>query len=258
MTPIATVFSESIGLALCGMETSELWIGEPSNPLISSAGGSPASPSVSPASGEDRPTSDGSGQSLLDAFAYFDPATSSLRMCQGSLFEGWEPSSGTWPASGMMQNGRCFPLPALEPPTSDDASGLWPTPVVVDSGAYFNQNASAGARLRPTLGAMAKHNLWPTPTQRDYKDGSYCQNVPVNNLLGRAVWPTPSSHNKTDGATGLAGGSGNRQKLYKMLGKEEGKKLGSQSLNPYWVEWLMGFPLGWTDCVGSATRSSRK
>ena len=25
------------------------------------------------------------------------------------------------------------------------------------------------------------------------------------------------------------------------------------SLNPTWVEWLMGWPLGWTDCAASAT-----
>ena len=24
-------------------------------------------------------------------------------------------------------------------------------------------------------------------------------------------------------------------------------------LNPAWVEWLMGFPVGWTDCEDSAT-----
>jgi hypothetical protein len=72
------------------------------------------------------------------------------------------------------------------------------------------------------------------------------------------MWPTPASNNGTGGCTGLAGGSGNRKKLYSMLGEEEGKKLGCQSLNPYWVEWLMGYPLGWTDLGGSATRSSRK
>jgi hypothetical protein len=30
------------------------------------------------------------------------------------------------------------------------------------------------------------------------------------------------------------------------------------ALNPTWVEWLMGFPLGWTDLGPSETRSSRR
>jgi hypothetical protein len=33
---------------------------------------------------------------------------------------------------------------------------------------------------------------------------------------------------------------------------------GSGALNPTWVEWLMGFPLGWTDCEHLATPSSLK
>jgi hypothetical protein len=68
---------------------------------------------------------------------------------------------------------------------------------------------------------------WPTPTTRDYKDtGDSIANgtVPVNGLLGRAVEPS-----KVNG-----------------------------SLNPTWVEWLMGFPLGWTDLEPSATPSSPK
>ena len=41
---------------------------------------------------------------------------------------------------------------------------------------------------------------WPTPTTRDHKDGSFCGNVEVNALLGRAVWivtgwPTPTVGN---------------------------------------------------------------
>jgi len=36
---------------------------------------------------------------------------------------------------------------------------------------------------------------WPTPTTRDWKDGSECSNVPINALLGRSAWlagwPTP-------------------------------------------------------------------
>ena len=32
----------------------------------------------------------------------------------------------------------------------------------------------------------------------------------------------------------------------------------SGSLNPTWVEWLMGYPLGWTACAAWGTPSSRK
>jgi hypothetical protein len=32
----------------------------------------------------------------------------------------------------------------------------------------------------------------------------------------------------------------------------------SGALNPTWVEWLMGFPLGWTALNASETPSSRK
>ena len=28
---------------------------------------------------------------------------------------------------------------------------------------------------------------------------------------------------------------------------DEGKKMATQQLNPDWVEWLMGFPRGWTN-----------
>jgi hypothetical protein len=44
---------------------------------------------------------------------------------------------------------------------------------------------------------------WPTPTTRDHKDGSECQNVPINALLGRtawlAGWPTPLQSDNRSG-----------------------------------------------------------
>ena len=64
--------------------------------------------------------------------------------------------------------------------------------------------------------------MWPNPTSRDWKDGSAqaCKNVPKNRLLGREV--------HTNGT--------------KAVG----------SLNPTWVEWLMGFPSAHTDLQPSA------
>lgn len=81
-------------------------------------------------------------------------------------------------------------------------------------------------------------------------------------------WPTPASSGVTGGPTGLAGGSGNREKLAKMLPDAEARAMGCGKLNPRWVETLMGVPVGWvmpsckspvtiarTSCDSSATES---
>jgi hypothetical protein len=55
------------------------------------------------------------------------------------------------------------------------------------------------------------------------------------------------------------GGSSARSQVHSLV--EAGllqKKEVSGKLNPTWVEWLMGFPLGWTDLGDSETPSSRK
>jgi hypothetical protein len=57
---------------------------------------------------------------------------------------------------------------------------------------------------------------WPTPMARDHKDGDATADVPTNGHLGRAAPRDPTSH--------------------------------PGQLNPDWVEMLMGFPIGWTDC----------
>lgn len=68
-------------------------------------------------------------------------------------------------------------------------------------------------------------------------------------------WPTPTA---MDGADGLAkryrkDANGTRsmllsQKVNYLAGGGDGQ------LNPEWVEWLMGFPIGWTELERSETR----
>lgn len=53
---------------------------------------------------------------------------------------------------------------------------------------------------------------------------------------------------KTDG--------GGIRKLEDAISLEEGFNTGA--LNPEWLEWFMGYPIGWTDIRRSATPSSRK
>jgi Holliday junction resolvase RusA-like endonuclease len=65
------------------------------------------------------------------------------------------------------------------------------------------------------------------------------------------LWPTPMSAPTSEASHGQF--SGQYRAALTKAGIES-----SGSLNPTWVEWLMGFPLGWTVCERWETRSSRR
>ena len=157
---------------------------------------------------------------------------------------------------------------------------IWKTPVASDAA---NREMYVNSRGEPNLSGKVK--LWPTPTQnaknstlpqsqmnrdslvgdvmrgmfatpqaRDYRTGQASRwedkehrSRNLNDQI--AMYPTP-----TTGA-GMCGGTGNFQQLKKL--KEQGviseneRRNMSQGnggqLNPYWVEWLMGFLPGWTE-----------
>ena len=193
------------------------------------------SPIAPPARDEERLMSVTSGPIPSDSSARWDPSSCCWRTSQASFLEmeanqlmgaRW---SESWPKQGMTVNGRLYPLPTQERHTSANAGGVWPTP----DASVANDGESVESWERRRLKEKAKHRngngfgnrltievqKWPTPTGRDHKDGDAhsCQNVPVNGLLGRAI--------HTDA--------------------EEAHVLPSGSLNPRWVEWLMGVPIGW-------------
>jgi DNA (cytosine-5)-methyltransferase 1 len=59
-------------------------------------------------------------------------------------------------------------------------------------------------------------------------------------------WPTPTAHNAKEG-----GFPAEYERNTPTLAAQAGG-----SLNPTWVEWLMGWPLGWTDLKPSETDKS--
>src|SRR5205823_3553625 len=73
--------------------------------------------------------------------------------------------------------------------------------------------------------------MWPTPTSRDWKDGRKPYDRKKD---GTPTQDTPKRVLAANGETA------------------------NGVLNPTWVEWLMGFPLGWTDLEASVTPSSPK
>ena len=72
------------------------------------------------------------GSTWREWFAKLDQSGSLWRTRQCSFLEGLEQFSETWPRSGLMQRGQCFPLPNLERRICEKESGLWPTPVKTD------------------------------------------------------------------------------------------------------------------------------
>jgi len=198
-----------------------------SRQLTFSAEDFPVSPTASLASAAAPPMIATYGANFPDSFAKLDPGGSWLKMCRGfyqpNLDGSLDEYSETWPRAGMTRSGTAFLLPPLAPLTDVTGSGSWPTPQTTDAeSACMTEKRLTrpkGVQLRETV------QMWPTPTSRDHKDGSAqsCANVPVNALLGRAV------HEYSDQQQDLAP---------------------SGSLNPQWVEWLMGYPSGWTDLEG--------
>ena len=89
---------------------------------------------------------------------------------------------------------------------------------------------------------MARHNLWPIPTVK----GNYNKaglSARSGDGLATAVnkaetFPTPCARDHKD-----SGPNVNYEKIRKK-GKLEGSAGGP--LNPDWVEWLMGWPIGLT------------
>ncbi|HEA67188.1 MAG TPA: hypothetical protein ENI07_10265 [Desulfobacterales bacterium] len=90
---------------------------------------------------------------------------------------------------------------------------------------------------------------WPTPHGFS-KDGK--SNGPSGNELGYAVnrstWPTPQMRDYRN-QHGQDSDAFNKRKEHKRgvsLVEENQRRGNIGQLNPDWVAWLMGFPIGWT------------
>ncbi len=63
-----------------------------------------------------------------------------------------------------------------------------------------------------------------------------------------AMWPTPRSQNgEPRNHKVWKRPDGEPQNLENAIAAADPSAIGGQ-LNPEWVEWLMGYPAGWTDC----------
>ncbi len=92
------------------------------------------------------------GVSSSDSFVSFDPVTLSWRTLQRSFIEDLDVFSATWPRSGTMQNGQCYPRAPWVRHTHGSGCSLWPTPVkslaLSGGSAKEAERALSGVRRR--------------------------------------------------------------------------------------------------------------
>ena len=167
----------------------------------------------------------GSGRRWRASFAQFNQNGFLWKTPQLSLFEGSIQCLATWPQSGLMLRGECYQLATLALGTNAREFGLLPT--VTSAAAIQGQTSYDGKRGQTLIGAV-RGQRWRLPTIVASNATS------VGNIEKILRLPTVLSRSyRAPGKT--------------RRGKDNLESRIGGKLNPPWIEWLMGFPVGWTE-----------
>ena len=196
----------------------------------------------------------GCGDKWLASFTKYDHDSCSWRTHQCSLLGDLDEFSETWPQWGLMRDGECWEQQTLEQTIRGTESGL--SPNGVDS--FHTPNTTGldgGSNSRKAL--KKRQENWPTPdancgqrgTQPNWtakrKSGQPAQYT-INQAVRDKMFPTPTAHNAKE-----CNAPSEQNRNTPTLATHAGGKL-----NPTWVEWLMGWPLAWTDLKPLVTDKS--
>ena len=187
--------------------------------------------------------------------------------------------SKTWPRWGIMLDGELSELGLSVRRTSATECGSWPTPTCQETEHPKAMLTKTGRRLSKngktshSLNLADSVKMWPTPTVAEATkigaQANYGQ-VGLNNHPRIRGLPT-----RPKGEKSRVGGTQTQQSYptpkvkgqehYDTVEKRKGKSAATRhntlasvqvkhhkgqrtaQLNPPWVEWLMGWPIGWTD-----------
>ena len=123
---------------------------------------------------------------------------------------------------------------SLLPEDSMPFCGTWPKWGTMRNGECWE-------RLTPERPTNATGSgLWPTPTVTGNHNRKGASKNSGDGLATAVKWATPTCHDRK----GKSGAKRGRN----AHGSECLTQQAGGTLNPLWVEWLMGWPIGWTDC----------
>jgi len=257
-----------------------------------------ASLSAKPGSVEARKMTATSGRRCLELSEHRGRLGYSLKMLLDTLRWASTKCLLTWKAKNTPCNRLLFQLAPWTPRTDEIESGLWlgtpkatqsirsekfrkgrtptpeefvmwATPNATPRGAHTGAKAgevsengktrtsSNGTKWGATLETQVARSLWATPRSNAAMSGTAdvmkTANHKFPNLetqVARSLLPTPIA----DDAKNV----NPKENRFPTLTSKVKATEGSGALNPTWVEWLMGYPEGWTDCEDSETQLSRK
>jgi hypothetical protein len=150
-----------------------------------------------------------------------------------------------WKMTASPSGHLLFHLAPSMPRTAGTDSGLWRTPLATDGDKSGQGNLPHQVKM------------WPTANARDWKDTPGMVRTRPDgrsrtDQLARAVyaemWPTPQA-----GATNPEAHNAMSGDFKKRFCERAGIPM-TGTLNPQFVEWLMGYPIGYTALEPSATQ----
>ncbi len=189
-----------------------MFLDMPTEGSTSSLGGFPANLSALPVPAKAKKTKGGSGRNSTALLKKPDPVGALLRTCLVSGLGMQTMSWATWKNPGTPTGRWWWVLSMPERHTDGSGFGLLPTAKASDGRTKGN----GGNRKSPGLDQMAKAGMLPTPTARDWK----------------STQASDATHER------------NSRPLSEVVGRNGP---GTKRLSPCFVEWMMGYPEGWTD-----------
>ncbi len=161
-----------------------------------------------------------------------------------------ELSSKTWPRWGIMLDGELSELGMSVRHINETECGSWPTPTCQETEHPDATLTQTGRRLSKngktshSLNLADKVKIRSTPLSRIKNPEMATLGQKVAMLGGKSIpqtYPTPRCLMHKDALTDRG-----KSNLGEVINEREHMTKTGQ-LNPSWVEWLMGWPIGWTD-----------